>query len=375
MRIGFINSCGHYPPDIGSSAHAFQTVAGFIRHGHTVNAFRGNYPYASFRKYSYASLAGFIRNTDVLYIRLLNGISQDAHTLLRSLRPFSLPVVWEMNAPSYETRDVKAWFVGCAWKLLAKLADASVCVSEELRDYAEDVLGVASVFVVPNGSDPGLFSPGRRDRQAFGGLGDDEFLVLWAGSSQYPWHGTDIILKVAEKITRINKKIKFLLIADPAFIGSQHIAENMIIKPCVPYFSMPGYIASSDACLCLYHSFAWSKIGFYMSPMKLFDYMSCARPVIATDAGQISRGIRSQENGLLTDNSPDDIIDKIMFLYENKARAREMGDAARKDIVDFYNWDRGVVQTIRVLEAAIHRDLKTLRSQPRLRGDRQEGAA
>ena len=375
MRIGFINSCGTYPPGIGSSAHAFQSVSGFIRHGHTVNALRGNYPWASFRAYSPAALIKFIRDTDVLYIRTFNGFAQDAHTLLKLLRPLSLPVVWEMNAPSYETRNIKGWFVGGAWKVLARLVDASVCVSEEMRVYARDVIGVRSVFVVPNGSDPELFSPARRGQAARDGLREDDFLVLWAGSSQYSWQGIEIILKVAEKTTQTNKKIKFLLIADPAFVGRKHVPDNVIIKPPVPYFSMPGYIASADVCLCLYNSFAWSRIGFYMSPMKLFDYMSCARPVIATDAGQISRVIRDQENGLLTDNSPDDIAGKIMFLYENRQRAREMGDAARRDVVDFYNWERGVVQTIRVLEAAIHRDLKTLQSQSGFRSDGQEGAA
>jgi len=364
MRIGFINSCAGFPVGIGSSAHAYQSVSGFVKYGHSVNAFRGDYPFALFRKYSPASLIKFVRDTDVLYIRIFNGISQDAYTLLKALRPSSLPVVWEINAPSYEQKTIKRWLTGASWKMLAKLVDASVCVSAELRAYAQEDLGLASSFVVPNGSDPGLFSPAYRDKRIFKGFGNDEFLVLWAGSSQYPWHGIDIILAVAEKMAGINKKIKFLLVTDSAFIRRMHIPGNVTIMPPVPYFSMPGYIASSDLCLCLYNKRAWTKIGFYMSPLKLFDYMSCARPVIATAAGQISRVIRDQENGFLTDNSPQDIIDKILFVYSDKAVASRIGDAARRDIVNFYNWDRCVRQTMMILGAAVHKDLEGLRSQP-----------
>ncbi|GAG99690.1 unnamed protein product, partial [marine sediment metagenome] len=56
------------------------------------------------------------------------------------------------------------------------------------------------------------------------------------------------------------------------------LVENIIFTGMVPYEEVPIYIEKSHICLCsiapLYHY----KLA---SPLKLFEYMSCSRPVIA----------------------------------------------------------------------------------------------
>lgn len=115
---------------------------------------------------------------------------------------------------------------------------------------------------------------------------------------------------------------------------------------------MPRYIASADVGLCIYEDIDFYT-QFYFSPLKLYDYMACGIPVIGTNVGQIRSVIEEQNNGLLTDNTIDDIINKIIFLKNNPALANEMGLRGRKAVLDKYNWENTVLQTESILLEAI----------------------
>ena len=112
---------------------------------------------------------------------------------------------------------------------------------------------------------------------------------------------------------------------------------------------MPGYINSSDLCLCLYNDYDFFKYGCYISPLKLFDYMACAKPVIGSDMGQIASVIKNNVNGLLTDNKTEDIVNKILVCKRDRGFAQRLGNNARRTIADYYNWDRVAQQTETVL--------------------------
>lgn len=358
MRIGFINNFGNYPPQGGSSVHVYQIIKGLTERGHTICGLWGHYPYPLFKRYFRRSLIKFIQDIDVLYIRLGGGLSQDIYSLLKLFRASSLPLIWEINAPAYERRGWRTDLIEKMWRLMGRLVDASICVSREMQSYVHS-LGINHSYVIPNGSDPELFHPSKRRQGIYGGFKDDDFWVLWAGRSEFPWQGLDIIFKVAERMESLNKKIKFVLITDAENIKYELKKNVFIIEP-LPYLSIPDYIASADLCLCLYHNCEWSKIGFYGSSLKLFDYMSCARPIIATDTGQIGRIIKNGENGILTDNSIQDIVDKIQLIFNNRELGNRLGLKAREEIVNYYNWDRAVNQTIEILNKTFEEKRKCL---------------
>jgi glycosyltransferase involved in cell wall biosynthesis len=115
---------------------------------------------------------------------------------------------------------------------------------------------------------------------------------------------------------------------------------------------VPSYIASADACLCLYHDFPWSKYGFHLSSLKLFDYMASGKPVIASQLGQLATVIEDGKDGLLTKNDVNTIYQKILFCLENQEQAARIGLSARQKVIDFYNWERVAKSTLEVIESA-----------------------
>ena len=351
MKIGFINNFGNYPPKGGSSVHVYQLVKGFIDEGHTVCALQGDYPFELFKRYGKSELSRFLKDIGVLYLRIGGGLRQDVYSFLK-LRRSDLPLVWEINAPAFERQNFKSGIIELSWKVMAGLVDAAVCVSEEMGTYAKNDLHVRNTKVIPNGSDPSLFCPSRRNRKILPSIKDDDFVVFWGGSAQFMWQGIDIIFDVAKRFEKIEKRVKFVLITNPSHIRKS-MTSNMHIIDQVPYLSIPEYIASADLCLCLYRKYGWSRLGFYGSALKLFDYMSCARPIIASRMGQIGRVIKNNENGLLTDNDVDDIVQKILFIKNNREKATEMGQKARADIINKYNWKNVARETIDLFEEVI----------------------
>ena len=124
--------------------------------------------------------------------------------------------------------------------------------------------------------------------------------------------------------------------------------ENVIIFEKIPYFDSARYMLAGDVCLCLCRDFTWSKWGFHGSPTKLFDYMACGKPVIASRVGQIQNVIDDGRDGLLTDNHPDDVVRNILFLFEHKEKIREMGNIAREKVIRYYNWERVADSTLEI---------------------------
>jgi glycosyltransferase involved in cell wall biosynthesis len=254
---------------------------------------------------------------------------------------FGVPSVWLVNAPIeeslvipwYDTRRFP--FHKQARMQLSRYVDTAICISQELRSLIGNTLKTVNVRVVPNGSDPLLFSPKNDERSALDTF-SHVYKVIWAGGGNYPWQGLDIIVKAAATL-RKHRDIVFIIVTDQSWVDIP-LGENILCLRAVDYIHLSPIVAACDVCLCLYHN----QFGenFYLSPMKLFDYMAMAKPVIASELGQIKTIIKNNQNGMLTNNNVDDIVSKIQFLKSHKNKAVAMGKQARTEILKYYNWDR-----------------------------------
>jgi len=294
------------------------------------------------------------------------------------------PIVWEINAPSHEMLKLnkerftdasgkntlfdkiraKIEFFKLKKRVLneerfrlnyAKKLSGAVCVSEQLKTYAIEGLGILNSVVISNGSDPSKFSPEKKRTDLFKGF-ENYFKVIYSGDSRWPWQGFDIISELTAIASSRNLKLLFVVM-DSSASETTLQRENLLILSRINYTDVSSYIASADACLCLYHDFPWSPYGFYLSPLKLFDYMACGKPVIASSLGQISEVIDDGKNGLLTTNNVEDIFEKIVMIKENTQLSKKVGSEARKTIIKKYNWAHSAKQTYSTFESIVSKDI------------------
>ena len=80
---------------------------------------------------------------------------------------------------------------------------------------------------------------------------------------------------------------------------------------------------------------------FYYLPMKIYEYMSCGKPVVSTRIGQIGEIIEDQRNGFLTKpNDIEAILRHISNLIENPVLREKIGKEARSDILEKHSWKK-----------------------------------
>jgi len=344
MRIGFIYPKVDYPPTSNMSVAAFHISKELVKKDHEIYTFNG---YTN-TIISNCSLLKFLRSIDVLYFRPYGPFTWDIISMIKLLK-LRLPTIWFLESPANEGFSHPPYLppVHWRWKFLAKFVDGAISVSKEVASYSKNELKIRYNTIIPNGSDPEMFSPNKFKEDIFPDL-KNCVKILWVGSGRMPWHGIGIIKELASKFSVINKKVKFILITQKKFMNIAN--NNIMVLDEVPHTSIASYIATSNICLCLYDENYYKKVypknGFFQSPLKLFDYMSCAKPVIATSLGQIKEVIQNGKNGFLSNNGVDDLISKINLIINDNNLALELGKNARNSITNFYNWERVAKQTI-----------------------------
>lgn len=354
-----------YPPRGGPSVHVYQVWHRLKRMGYQVLTW-GEQAVPGSRSYPRTG-AGFLRlleDADLLYIRFPFESEFTPANMGRLLLRRHMPIVCEFNAPLYEferewpprtfwTLRTKAKVYGRNHLLVRACVDHAICVSAEVGEYARREFGLKNVSVLSNGGDPELFHPGLRAQgRAEMRVTDDDFVIFWGGSTVYYWQGLGQLVQTAAR--QDMKNVRFVIAGDPTHLPKP-LPDNVMTVGQVSYFDIPRLIAGSDVCLCSYRAYDWCPIGFYLSPLKLFDYMSCGRPVVASALGQIKEVISAGENGYLTDGDPEDIAQKIDLLRRDPEKREAMGCAARKTVIEKYNWQNVAERTADIMDALIKR--------------------
>jgi glycosyltransferase involved in cell wall biosynthesis len=74
-------------------------------------------------------------------------------------------------------------------------------------------------------------------------------------------------------------------------------------------------------------------------PTKLFEYMACALPIVATDLPSITPVIEEADCGLVVPpENPKAFAEAIEYLLDNPQEAHRMGENGRRAVIQTYNW-------------------------------------
>ena len=85
-------------------------------------------------------------------------------------------------------------------------------------------------------------------------------------------------------------------------------------------------------------------------PLKLFDYMSAGRPVVATECLATAKFIRENEIGIITKDTPESLAEGIIRLFNEPDLAKGLGRNAASAIRSKHSWHHRAEELIRILE-------------------------
>lgn len=255
----------------------------------------------------------------------------------------SVPLLLEVNAPlSLEAAKYRELVLRRTAEELERLvferAAALFVVSRELEVHARR-LGVpaARIHVLPNGVDAERFHPevsgsAVRARHEL----DGKRVIGFVGSLK-PWHDLDTLLEAARRLASRDPRIRLLVVGEgPRLTELQAAHEpHVICTGAVPHEDVPAHLAAADVVVVPY-----AKGGdAYFSPLKLFEAMAAAKPVVGARIGQVAEVLVHGESGLLYEpGEPADLAERIREILDSPGRGAELGAAARRSVVPGRSW-------------------------------------
>jgi len=234
-----------------------------------------------------------------------------------------------------------------------------ICVTEGIRNKLGENYGIKSEVctVIPNGVNTDVSRP--MDKAVCKkklGLAEDCFYVGFVGFFRF-WQGLNTLIE-AMKITKDAgyNEIHCVLVGDGGPMGYLRkmveqfdLEEETVFTGKIEYKDVATFINSFDICYL-------SKIGlnFGFSPLKLYEYLACARPVIASRVQGVTEVIEEGKCGYLFEpHDPKDLAFRIMQSYEERGKLRELGHNGRIFVEKNYNWAKIAKRVEIVLKEAI----------------------
>jgi glycosyltransferase involved in cell wall biosynthesis len=125
----------------------------------------------------------------------------------------------------------------------------------------------------------------------------------------------------------------------------------------IPYKEVPSYLNAADILVAPYNPAVYAetrKFGFFYSPIKLFEYMACGKPIVTSSCGRIPSIIRDKETGCLFEpGNIDDLAEAILFFLKNHEMSRQIGVNARTEVENKYSWKSVTKKIDRILKNAV----------------------
>lgn len=311
-------------------------------------------------------IASFLSiNADVVYIRL----SSFTFASVVAARLTGKKYVMEVNGVKRDEilvshkksliRFLSIFFVSLLERFSYSPASAIVAVTHGIRDSIIRTYNIQSskISVISNGANVDLFKPVPGARYTLG-YNQNVTLIGFVGNL-YAWQGVECLLRAIPELMKHDSTIHVVIVGT----GAEEVAlkqttrdlkveKHVTFTGVIEYKKIPLYINAFDVCVAPWIAERNSAIG--LSPLKLYEYLSCGKPVVASRIVGIVDILKENDVGLCV--PPDDyysIAQAVISLLNNPHRMHEMGQRGRDLVVEKYSWKVTAEKVLHCLKRAV----------------------
>ncbi|NHI95030.1 MAG: glycosyltransferase family 1 protein [Candidatus Lokiarchaeota archaeon] len=277
-------------------------------------------------------------------------------------RLFDIPLIIEINGILTDelkiTRRsrikyrISKFFLKLSELVNYSIAKKIVAVTPGIQNYIQMNYNYKhdDIEIIPNGVNSDLFKPiepivaknciGLEERKRYIG-----FTGNLAG-----WQGLESLIQAVPKILKVYPNVHFIIVGEGQLkqdlidlTEQLQISDKITFTGAVPYEKVPYYINACEICVVFKKSI---QSGY--SPLKLFEYLSCGRPVVASNVPGFEI-IEDFDAGLLAESDNiEDLSSKIITLLENDLLRSKMGKNGRELVINEYTWEASAKKIIRI---------------------------
>ena len=176
------------------------------------------------------------------------------------------------------------------------------------------------IFLVTAGYDPCFFYPTSIY---------PKYDICYAGSFK-EWDGVENLIKVIAKLNQQNRRITALLIGQgnrfekiKNLITKYNLQSQIKLLGQIPLNQVAKHIAQSKICLASYNiknspKGEFQKYGFYYSPLKIFEYLACGKPILASNYSKIKNILVNANSKFFMPGDTQDMAQKIIKLLDQQ---------------------------------------------------------
>lgn len=344
----------------GGTVHVFSVVRELVKHGHTVHVALQPPRWTSVESNEWIKFHAIKKRPKYLLWRS----GEEIQRLLADLRPdvvleryynfsgeamirahkMQIPTVLEVNSPMIE-------YPGSAKTI------ADVFIAGAMRRRRHRIAASASLIIVPLkqiipaefqekvreiewGADTDLFDPAALpDRESLRherGVTNDEIQLIHV-SSLRKWHGVTKLLEAFRPVSDAVKLPVKLIVIGPARMKNQ---PNVYFMDKIQHPGLPAWLKISDIAVLPFapEKHPYLKLGFYWSPLKLFEAMAMELPLITLHHPRLRGLVGTEDSGFYFDGTTENLTQKIIDMVKNLTAYKEKARQFRQRVLDHYSW-------------------------------------
>lgn len=274
----------------------------------------------------------------------------------------NIPYVVEINGLVIEERRLSGAskqliaFSRFSEKISYKYATRIISVTQDIKNCIVERYNIPDeqIVVIENGANIDLFKPMEQNKLSLG-LDENYNYVGYVGSFAR-WHGLENLIKSAPMVLKVFNNTKFIFVGDGQLkdemfnlVDTLNLRDNFIFVGRAPHNKVPQYITNFDVCMIL------KDKNIPGSPLKLWEYMACGKPVIATNTSDF-KVLEEFEAGILIDSEKyENTGNAIITLLENNKLREKMGLNGRKYVVENRSWKHVALNVKEICQEAVRK--------------------
>ncbi len=251
------------------------------------------------------------------------------------------------------------WVLRAALKAAARRVQAVVSICREIVTQMQDIWRIPPerCHVIRNGVDEKRFYPQPHEvARSVLGLPAKGLYIGFVGGF-FPWHGLETLIEAVPFVRDKVPFATFLLVGEgktrqalEQLVEQQGLTDIVRFVGRADWAQVPTWIAACDVCVVL-HRQTRSYPG---DSMKLWEYLSCGRPVVTTVGPGYGETVEAIGCGLAAE--PDDAQDlarQLVRLLEDPDERMKMGERGRMAVIQAHTWGARAQELEQVCSAAL----------------------